>query len=82
MVMAEAERAQSLGPAMSAMMVVLKMFLDRQSTYVSVLTALQQAQNERCKWKKRACKYSNELRAAQNEIGGFMDALETRRQQL
>ena len=26
-------------------------------------------------------KYGNELRAAQNEIGGFMDALETHRQQ-
>ena len=29
LVMTEAERAQSLGPAMSAMMVVLKMFQDR-----------------------------------------------------
>ena len=81
MVMTEAKRAQSLGPAMSAMIAVLKMFHDRQSTYVSVLTALQQAQNERRKWKKHARKYGNELRAAQNEIGGFMDALETHRQQ-
>ena len=66
---------------MSAMMVVLKMFHDHQNTYVSVLIALQQAQNEWRKWKTLACKYGNELRAAQNEIGGFMDALETRRQQ-
>ena len=65
---------------MSAMMAVLKMFYDRQSTYVSVLIALQQAQNERCKWKKHARKYGKELRAAQNEIGGFMDALEIHRQ--
>ena len=64
---------------MSAMMAVLKMFYDRESTYVSVLTALQQAHNERSKWKERARKYGNELRAAQNEIGGFMDALEARR---
>ena len=64
---------------MSAMMVVLKMFHDHQNTYVSVLIALQQAQNERRKWKKHARKYGNELRAAQNEIGGFMDALEARR---
>ena len=62
-------------------MAVLKMFYDRQSTYVSALTALQQAQNEHRKWKKCARKYGNELRAAQNEIGGFMNALETRRQQ-
>jgi len=81
LVMTEAERAQSLGPAMSAMMVVLKMFQDRQGTYVSALTALQQAHNERSKWKERARKYGNELRAAQNEIGGFMNALETHRQQ-
>ena len=64
---------------MSAMMAVLKMFYDRQSTYVSVLIALQQAQNKRRKWQKHAHKYDKELRAAQNEIGGFMDALETRR---
>ena len=78
--MTETEKAQSSRPAMSAMMAVLKMFYDRQSTYVSALIALQQAQNERRKWKKRVCKYGNELRATQNEIGGFMDALETRRQ--
>jgi len=43
LVMTEKERAQSSGPTMSAMMAILKMFHDRQSTYVSVLTALQQA---------------------------------------
>ena len=64
---------------MSAMMAILKMFYDCKSTYVSVLIALQHAQNERRKWKKRARKYGNELRASQNEIGGFMDALETHR---
>ena len=41
LVMTEAEQAQSSGPAMSAMMVVLKMFHNRQGTYVSALTALQ-----------------------------------------
>ena len=46
LVMSEIERAQSSGPAMSVMMAVLKMFHDCQSTYVSVLIALQQAQNE------------------------------------
>jgi len=60
---------------MSAMMVVLKMFHDHQGTYVSALMALQQAQNEQRKWKKHARKYGKELRAAQHEIGGFMDAL-------
>jgi len=40
LVMAKAERAQSSGPAMSAMMAVLKLFQDRQGTYVSALTAL------------------------------------------
>ena len=65
---------------MSAMIAILKMFYDRQSTYVSVLIALQQAQKERRKWKKRACKYGNELRIAQNDIGGLMSALEARRQ--
>ena len=43
LVMTETERAQSSRPAMSAMMAVLMMFYDRQSTYVSVLIALQQA---------------------------------------
>ena len=79
LVMTETEWAQNSGPAMSAMMDVLKMFHDRQSTYVSVLTALQRAQNERRKWQKRGHKYGKELRAAQHEIGGFMDALETRK---
>ena len=41
LVMSEIEWAQSSRPAMSAMMAILKMFHDRQSTYVSVLTALQ-----------------------------------------
>ena len=81
LVMTEAERAQSSGSAMSAMMVVLKMFQDRQGTYVSALTALRQALNERRKWKKRAHKYGNELRTAQNDIGGLMSALENHRQQ-
>ena len=43
LVMSKTERAQSSRLAMSTMMAVLKMFYDRQSTYVSVLTALQQA---------------------------------------
>ena len=64
---------------MSAMMAILKMFYDHQGMYVSALIALQQALNEWHKWKKSTCKYGKELRAAQNEIGGFMDALETRR---
>ena len=41
LVMTETEWAESSGPAMSAMMAILKMFHDRQSTYVSVLIALQ-----------------------------------------
>ena len=81
LVMTKTEQEQSSGLAMSAMMAVLKMFYGRQSTYVSALTTLQQAQNERRKWKKHARKYGKGLRAAQNEIGGFMDVLETRRQQ-
>ena len=79
--MTVAERAQSSGPAMSAMMVVLKLFQDRQSTYVSALTALRQALNEQPNWKKRACKNGKELRTARNDIGGLMSALENHRQQ-
>ena len=45
------------------------------------MTALQWAQNERRKRKKHARKYGNELRTSQNDIGGLMGALETRRQQ-
>ena len=74
--MTETEWAQSSRLAMSAMMAVLKMFHDRQVTYVSALTTLQQAQNEWHKWKKRAHKYGNELRTAQNDIGGLMGLLE------
>ena len=40
LVMTEAERAQSSGPTMSAMMPVLKLFQDCQGTYVGALTAL------------------------------------------
>jgi len=80
--MAEAERAQSSGLAMSAMMAVLKLFQDRQGTYVSAMIALRQALNEQLKWKKRACKNGKELRIAQNDIGGLMSALENHRQQL
>jgi len=40
LVMTETEWAQSSRLAMSAMMAVLKMFHDRQGTYVSALTAL------------------------------------------
>ena len=45
-VMTEAERAQSSGPTMSVMMAVLKLFQDRQGTYVGALTALRQALKE------------------------------------
>ena len=79
LVMTEVEWAQSLGPAMSAMMAILKMFHDRLGTYVSALIALRQALNEWRKLKKRARKYGNELRIAQNDIGGLMSALENRR---
>ena len=50
LVMTETEQTQRSGPAMSAMMAVLEMFHDRQSIYVSVLIALQYAQNEQRKW--------------------------------
>ena len=62
-------------------MAVLKMFQDRQGTYVSALTALRQALKEQLTWKKCACKNGKELRTAQNDIGGLMSALENRRQQ-
>ena len=45
------------------------------------MIALQKVQNERRKWKKHARKYGKELRAAQNEIGGIIDALEAHMQQ-
>ena len=67
--------------AMSAMMAVLKLFQDRQGTYVGALIALQQALKEQLKWKKRACKNGKELRTARNDIGGLMSALENCRQQ-
>ena len=80
LVMTEAERSQSSGPAMSAMMAVLKLFQDHQGTYVSALIALQQALKEQLMWKKRACKNGKELRTARNDIGGLMSALENHRQ--
>ena len=80
LVMTKAERAQSLGPAMSAMMAVLKLFQDRQGTYVGALIALRQALKEQLMWKRRACKNGKELRTAQNDIGGLMSALENHRQ--
>ena len=65
---------------MSAMMAVLKLFQDRQGTYVGALTALRQALKEQLTWKKRAWKNGKELRTAQNDIDGLMSALENCRQ--
>ena len=51
------ERVESSSPAMSAVMAVLKLFRQRQDTYVEVMTAVHQAQEMQQNAKKCALKF-------------------------
>ena len=56
------EQAKSSSPAMSAMMVVLKLFSQREDTYAQVMVAVRQAQEMQRKAEKRACKFRKQAR--------------------
>jgi len=56
------ERDESSSPAMSAMMVVLKLFSQREDTYAQVMVAVRQAQEMQQKAEKRARKFHKQAR--------------------
>ena len=70
------ERAESSSAAMSAMFTVLKMFYSHQDSYVSCMLELQRAQAAQRKMRERVHRHKRTVRAAQNEIGNYMTALE------
>ena len=66
---------------MSAMYVVMKMFYSRQDSYISCMQELQRAQAAQRRMRGHVHRHRRVARAAQNEIGNFMTALEARRGQ-
>ena len=73
------ERAGSSNAAMSAMYVVMKMFYSRQDSYISFMQELQRAQATQRRMRGHVHRHQRAVKAAQNEIGNFMIALDTRR---
>jgi len=56
------ERAESSSPAMSAMMVVLKLLSQQEDTYAQVMVAARQAQEMQQKAEKRARKFRKQAK--------------------
>ena len=75
------ERERSSNAAMSAMYAVMKMFYSCQDSYISCMQELQRAQAAQRRMRGRVCRHRREVRVAQNEIGNYMIALDTRRRQ-
>ena len=72
------ERAGSSNAATSAMYAVMKMFYSRQDSYISYMQELQRAQAAQHRMGGRVRRHRRAVRAAQNEIGNCMTALEAR----
>ena len=72
------ERAGSSTSATSAIYVVMKMFYSPQDSYISYMQELQRAQAAQCRMRVRVHRHKRAVRAAQNEIGNYMIALEAR----
>jgi len=69
-------RAGSSNAAMSAMYAVMKMFYSRQDSYISCMQELQRAQSTQPRMRGHVRRHQRVVRAAQNEIGNYMTALE------
>ena len=74
------ERAESSSAAMSAMMVVLKIYQSRDGSNSTIMAALREASDAQHKAKKHARKNGKKLQEAQHEVGRLMDVVNTRRQ--
>ena len=61
---------------MSAMFVVMRMFYYRQDSYISYMQELQRAQATQHRMRGHVRRHRRVVRAAQNEIGNYMTALE------
>ena len=75
------ERAESSSIAMSAMMVVLKIYQSRDGSNSTIMAALREALDAQCKANKRARKNGKKLQESQHEVGRLKDAVNTRRKQ-
>ena len=75
------ERAGSSNATTSVMYVVMKMFYSRQDSYISCKQELQRAQAAQHRMRGCVRKHQRAVRAAQNEIGNYMTALEACRGQ-
>ena len=75
------ERAGSSNAAMSAMYVVMRMFYSRQDSYINCMLELQRAQAAQRRMRECVRRHQRAVRAAQNEIGNYMTALEAHRGQ-
>ena len=82
MVGGHGEHAESFSAAMSAMMVVLKIYQSRDGSNSTIMVALREASDAQRKAKKHARKNGKKLQEAQHEVGRLKDAMNTRRQQL
>ena len=75
------EHAESSSAAISAMMAVLKIYQSRDGSNSTIMAAVREASDAQRKAKKHARKNGKKLQETQHEVGQFMDALNTRRQQ-
>ena len=66
---------------MSAMYAVVRMFYSRQDSYISYMQDLQRAHAAQRRMQGHVRRHRRTVRAAQNEIGNYMAALEARRGQ-
>jgi len=76
------ERAESSSLAMSAMMAVLKLFIQRENTYAQVMVAVRQAQEMQQKAEKHARKFRKQARLleqGQKDRNDWKDIAEYRR---
>ena len=78
MVRDQDERAGSSNAAMSVMYAVVRMFYSRQDSYISCMQELQRAQATQRRMRGHVRRHRRVVRAAQNEIGNYMTALEAR----
>ena len=74
------ERAESSSAAMSAMMVVLKIYQSRDGSNSTIMAALREASDAQRKAKKRARKNGKKLQEAQHEVGRLKEAVNSHRQ--
>ena len=63
---------------MSAIYAIMRMFYSRQDSYISCMQQLQRAQAAQRRMRGHVRRHQRAVRAAHNEIGNYMTALEAR----